>query len=292
MPHRHPENHGTASTPASYRLVPLPPGRRNTADYLDLYWWKHSIYALIEVDVTEARALIDAHEARTGEAISFTGFLAHCLARAVAEDTSVQAYRQGRRHLAVFDDVDVFLPVERETDGATVAVPHIIRAANRKELIEIHREIRVAQSSPVPTGGGLPKVFQTLMSTPPPLPRLFVRLMRAAGRHDPGRRVAAAGTVGVTALGMAGGRGGWGLAPAGQSLLLVVGGIARKPGVVGDRVEPRDVLDVTLAFDHDVVDGAPAARFVRRLVDLVESGYGLHDLAAGQGAASSARAPG
>jgi hypothetical protein len=28
-------------------------------------------------------------------------------------------------------------------------------------------------------------------------------------------------------------------------------------------------------FDHDVVDGAPAARFVERLVDLIESGYGL-----------------
>jgi pyruvate/2-oxoglutarate dehydrogenase complex dihydrolipoamide acyltransferase (E2) component len=28
-------------------------------------------------------------------------------------------------------------------------------------------------------------------------------------------------------------------------------------------------------FDHDVVDGAPATRFVRRLVELIESGDGL-----------------
>lgn len=251
MRDRHPEGPGSGTRSATYRIVPMPPDRRNTADYLDLYWWKHTIYALLEVDVTDARALIAAYESRSGEAISFTGYLTHCLARAVAEDTSVQACRQGRRNLAVFDDVDVFLPVERETDGATVAVPHIIRAANRKELIEIHREIRAAQTGPVP-----------------------------------------AGTVGVTALGMAGRRGGWGLAPAGQSLLLVVGGIGRKPGVVGDRVEPRDILDVTLAFDHDVVDGAPAARFVRRLVDLVESGYGLHDLAVGHEAGRGAPAPG
>jgi hypothetical protein len=27
--------------------------------------------------------------------------------------------------------------------------------------------------------------------------------------------------------------------------------------------------------DHDVSDGAPAARFTRRLVELIESGYGL-----------------
>ena len=28
-------------------------------------------------------------------------------------------------------------------------------------------------------------------------------------------------------------------------------------------------------FDPDVIDGAPAARFARRLVELIESGYGL-----------------
>jgi hypothetical protein len=76
---------------------------------------------------------------------------------------------------------------------------------------------------------------------------------------------------------MAGRGGGWGLAPAGQSLLLVVGGIARKPAVVRERVEPRDILSLTVAFDHDVVDGAPAARFVHRLADLIESGHRLQD---------------
>lgn len=81
--------------------------------------------------------------------------------------------------------------------------------------------------------------------------RLFV------SRRNPTHAVAAAGTVGVTALGMAGRGGGWGLAPAGQSLLLIAGGIARKPAVVDERVEPRDLLDLTVAFDHDVVDGAP-----------------------------------
>ena len=31
------------------------------------------------------------------------------------------------------------------------------------------------------------------------------------------------------------------------------------------RIEPREFLSLTLAFDHDVIDGAPAARFVRRV---------------------------
>ena len=40
----------------------------------DLYWWKHSIYALLEVDVTRVRQFIEEHEAQTGEALSFTGY--------------------------------------------------------------------------------------------------------------------------------------------------------------------------------------------------------------------------
>ncbi|MFZ2357889.1 MAG: 2-oxo acid dehydrogenase subunit E2 [Anaerolineae bacterium] len=31
----------------------------------------------------------------------------------------------------------------------------------------------------------------------------------------------------------------------------------------------------TLSFDHDIVDGAPAARFARRFVQLVEEAYGI-----------------
>jgi pyruvate/2-oxoglutarate dehydrogenase complex dihydrolipoamide acyltransferase (E2) component len=267
-----------ANASPCYRVVELPAARRVTHNYLDLYWWKHSIYALLEVDVTDVRQFIANHKTRTGEVLSFTGYLAFCLARAVDEDKSVQAYLKGRKHLVIFDDVDVFLPVEREVGETPVAVPYVIRRANHKSFLDIHREIREFQAQPVTHGGGMPVAFQRMMSTPWPLPRLFVRLIRVVSRRDPTRAVTAAGTVGVTALGMAGRGGGWGLAPAGQPLLLIVGGIARKPAVIDERLEPRDLLNLTVAFDHDVVDGAPAARFVKRLVNLIESGYGLEEV--------------
>ena len=133
-------------TSLSYRVIEIPPARRDTHSYLDLYWWKHSIYALLEVDVTSARHFIEEHEARTGEALSFTGYLAFCLGRAVDEDKSVQAYPKGRKHLVIFDDVDVFLPVEREVGETRAAIPYIIRRANHKSYLEIHREIRGFQT--------------------------------------------------------------------------------------------------------------------------------------------------
>jgi pyruvate/2-oxoglutarate dehydrogenase complex dihydrolipoamide acyltransferase (E2) component len=37
--------------------------------------------------------------------------------------------------------------------------------------------------------------------------------------------------------------------------------MCRRPRVVGDQIAVREVLDLTVTIDHDVVDGAPATRF-------------------------------
>jgi pyruvate/2-oxoglutarate dehydrogenase complex dihydrolipoamide acyltransferase (E2) component len=56
---------------------------------------------------------------------------------------------------------------------------------------------------------------------------------------------------------------------------MTVGGILQtKPVVLADaggRIVPQEMLSLTLIFDHDIVDGAPAARFASRLVAEIES---------------------
>jgi pyruvate/2-oxoglutarate dehydrogenase complex dihydrolipoamide acyltransferase (E2) component len=54
-----------------------------------------------------------------------------------------------------------------------------------------------------------------------------------------------------------------------------LGSIVKKPGVFKERIEVREYLQMTILIDHDVIDGAPAARFVTHLTDLIESGHGL-----------------
>jgi pyruvate/2-oxoglutarate dehydrogenase complex dihydrolipoamide acyltransferase (E2) component len=256
----------------SYHIVDLAPARRDTPNLLDVYWWKHSVYGVLEVDVTVVRQFIAAHKARTSEGLSFTGYLAFCLARAVGEDTSVQAFVKSRKHLVVFDDVDVGLTIERQISGARAPIGHVIRRANHKSFLEIHHEIRAVQTQPAPRSKGLPSWVRFGLLLPWPLSKLFIALLRAAIRRDPTITVALGGTVAVTAIGMfSHGNSGWGLVHFPYPLALVVGGIARKPAVVDGRIEPREILNLTVAFDHDVVDGAPAARFVRRLVELIES---------------------
>jgi hypothetical protein len=258
-----------------YHVVELPAARRETPSLMEVYWWKHSVYGLLEVDVTVARQFIAAHKAQTGEALSFTGYLAFCLARALDENKSVQAYLKGRKHLVVFDDVDVGLTVERTIGGTRAPIGHVIRRANHKSFRQIHQEIRALQTQAVPPNKGMVSWLRFGLLLPWPLSRLFIALLRATIRHAPTVLVAQSGTVGVTAIGMFGHSGGWGLTPPMHSLDLVVGGIAHKPAVVDGRIEPREILNLTVGFDHDVVDGAPAARFVRQLVELIESGYGL-----------------
>jgi pyruvate dehydrogenase E2 component (dihydrolipoamide acetyltransferase) len=55
-----------------------------------------------------------------------------------------------------------------------------------------------------------------------------------------------------------------------QCAVLGVGRIARRPAVVGDAVVPRERVTFSLTFDHRVVDGAPAARFLDEVRGAVE----------------------
>ncbi len=55
-----------------------------------------------------------------------------------------------------------------------------------------------------------------------------------------------------------------------QSAILGIGRIVREPVVVGDQVVPGYRLGLSLTFDHRVVDGAPAARWLQRLSQMIE----------------------
>ena len=80
------------------------------------------------------------------------------------------------------------------------------------------------------------------------------------------------GTVAVTSIGMFGGGGGIGIGiPTIHTLTVLVGGISQRPVVVEGSVEVRDIMDLTISVDHNLVDGGPAARFTAELRALIES---------------------
>ena len=54
-----------------------------------------------------------------------------------------------------------------------------------------------------------------------------------------------------------------------ECAILGVGRIERRPAMDGDRVVGREQVTLSLTFDHRIVDGAPAARFLQTLATLV-----------------------
>lgn len=262
----------------SYQTVDLPLERRWMPAFLELKGGKHCIYALLEVDVTLVRQFIEHYKAQIGEQLSFTGYLIFCLARAVAEDKTVQAYGKGRKQLLIFDNVDVGFMIEMQKGEKRVLTGHVIRGADHKTYREINEEIRSVQSQQVPASADTVSWIHHALLLPWPLSRLFNATFRMAVQRDPTIVTSMSGTVGISSVGMFGkGHAGWGISTGSHVLDLIVGGTARRLAEVEGRIESRQVLSMTIVFDHDVIDGAPATRFTRRLVELIESGSGLDE---------------
>lgn len=245
-------------------IVPFPRDRVVIVDAGRLASRRHVVHGLLEVDVTAARERIRAAKAQ-GEDISFTAFLVACFAHAIAATPRVQAYRDWRGRLWLFHDVDVSTMVEPAAGAA--AIPHVIRAANQKSVIEISREIRGVQSRPKSSAQK-----RGLAALGAHAPRIVRDFFYWVIRKNPARFKATAGTAIVTSVGMFGSGGGWGIGflPL-HTLGLTVGGISQKPRVIDGQVAVREVLNLTLSFDHDIVDGAPGARLARGLVEIIES---------------------
>jgi pyruvate/2-oxoglutarate dehydrogenase complex dihydrolipoamide acyltransferase (E2) component len=256
---------------ADYQLIPYPKMRRATTATLRSFQRKPMMHGLIEVDVTKAREFLREHKERTGESLSFTAFVIGCVGKAVDEHKAVQAYRQGWKHLVVFDDVDVATVIERDVEGQKVPLVYVIRAVNRKTFREIHHEIRAYQVQDT-TKSVLG--FTTFPFIPA---ALLTRILYRTLRTFPKLHKRVVGTIGVTAVGMFGKGYGWGIPVAAASLAITLGGLASKPGVIDGHIAIRDYLCMTLSYDHRITDGGPAARFAHRLKDLIESGYGLDD---------------
>jgi pyruvate dehydrogenase E2 component (dihydrolipoamide acetyltransferase) len=54
-----------------------------------------------------------------------------------------------------------------------------------------------------------------------------------------------------------------------QCAVLGVGRVERRPVVVGEQIVAREQMTLSLTFDHRIVDGAPAARFLQTLRGLI-----------------------
>ncbi len=250
------------------RAVPFPITRRLVVDAGRHARQMSVVHGLLEFDITLVRRRLRAERERTGERLSLTAYMAACLGQAVAADRSVHAYRDWRNRLVIFDDVDIALMVEMRTAAGSFPVIYVVRAADKRSLRQIDAEIRelhTGRQDEIGLGNGRgARLFARL-------PRFVRDLVYRYYKADPYRWKRQGGTVGLTAIGMLGQGGGWGIYCSNSNLSVCTGGITERPVYVGNILARREFLCVTVAFNHDIVDGGPAARFVTRFKRLVES---------------------
>lgn len=228
------------------------------------------MHGLLELDVTRARAMLREHREHTGESLSFTAFVLACVGRAIAVHPEVHALRDWLGRSVLFEDVDATTIVEVEIEGRPFPMAHIVRAVNRRTVREIHDDLRSTKAAGLrSTSAGLRLAIQLILLLPGLLRRLVYRLLLRFPRLAKRRT----GTVLLTAVGMFSGGAGWGFsAPGIHGLSIVVGGIAMRSST--------EVLCLTVSADHDLIDGAPLARFVRDLRARIEAADGLAEAVA------------
>ena len=255
-----------------YNLTNFPAEREIVIDAGYLGTGRHVIYALLEVDVNQAREKIHNMSTERGGKPSFTAFIVASFAKAIDAIPQVHGFLDWRRRLVTFHDVDVVTMIE--PSAGAVAIPHIIRKANHKPVTEISDEIREVQAHP-----GSSEQAGMLRAFAPRVPRFGRLLFFWILKMNPQWFKQMAGTVVLTSVGMFGKGGGWGIGfLSTHNLGITVGGINEKPGVHQGHIAIREILNLTLSFDHDIIDGAPAARFARILTETIESGVVLEGI--------------
>ena len=260
----------------NYTVKPFPKSRDIIVDALEQAKQYNHIYGIFEVDVSKAIGIINAHKEKTSERLSFTSWVIRCVAHAVSENPIIHTLRKGQRKVVIFDDVDIKCMIEKETkEGDKIPIQYIIRQADKKSFPDIHNEVRKAQlyDKDAAEVDRKAKRTQRLLIKLPKFIRTIIwdRVMK--NPHSVRKHV---GTMGVTAMGMYGkGIIGWAIPKTVHSTTVAVGAIVRKPVVREEKIVIRDILHLTIEFNHDTVDGGPGVRFVKYLCDIMRDAYEL-----------------
>lgn len=226
---------------------------------------KNTIHSFSEVDISTPKRLFAEYAESSSNKISFTGYIVTCLGRTVSRHPHLNAFISSGSMIKL-DDVTINVLFEKEIDGEKVPDSIGISNCAEKKLLEIHSEIRDAQKK---TGEHLGSLSGStwVRFIPGFLLKTFIRIADRSVRM--GRKF---GKIAVTSVGMFSSEQVWFLPHGTATVLVTVGSIADKVIEVDGRFESRPHLCLTVSFDHDIVDGAPASRFMNDFLSEIKSG--------------------
>ena len=185
----------------------------------------------LDVDMTQVTALRRKHSRGSDVSLSATDIIMKACAEALLKNPQLNTVLSDGK-VYYFDQVDIGIAVALN-EGLVVPVIKNVQAKTVKELASERKDV--------------------------------------SGRARDGKLKAdemTGGTFTLTVLGTVDGF--TPLLNPGRSAILGVGRVAKKAVVVGDEIVAREMATLSLTVDHQVVDGAPASAFLRRLKQLIE----------------------
>lgn len=262
-----------------YTITQFPRTRIATLDVMEQGRKKHHIKALLEFDVTDSRAAIKEFRRQTGEKLSFTAWLVKTISATIKEFQEAHAFLLSKRKSIVFDDIDFSITVERIYDGQPVPLPYVIRQSDKKSFQTIHQEIQTVKAQDISKEDIVLGKKQNRLATDLYyfMPGFLRRMVWRFILTHPKIAKKSMGSVMLTSVGMMGQLNGWFIHTSVHPVSFGAGSIVPKPWVKDGAVTIREILNLTVLIDHDVMDGAPMARFFTKLSQNIESGLGLED---------------
>ena len=256
-----------------YEIKKLTPFRQVSISAYDALGVGHNMYALLELDVTDIRQRLRTQR-KEGRKVSFFGFLLSSIAKAIDENKELNHIRCGKK-VYYFDEVDISTAIELKLDGILVPRLYVVRDAAKKTMMEITLEIENAKRSWEESGsaGEEDKWAQKGIKLASILPGFVFKFIVRQISKDALKIKKRFGTTYVTSIGGFTDISGF-VIPfiegENRPLAFTIGNIVKKPGVIHSEVRVREYLSMTVMFNHDMVDGAPAARFINRLTQRIE----------------------
>lgn len=144
--------------------------------------------------------------------------------------------------------------------------------ADTDEIV-LHQAVNLGIAAATPRGLLVPNIKNADRMNLTGLAQALTAMVAVArdGRVQPADL--AGGTFTITNIGVFGVDGGTPILSPGESAIMCLGTIRRKPWVVGtgddEHLEPRSVCTVSLTFDHRLVDGAMASKFLAEVATIM-----------------------
>jgi len=260
---------------SEFKIQKFPITRIASIDVCAVGQQKHHITAMIEIDVTISREKIRKYRKEINP-ISFNAWLIKVLSLTIKDHEPAAAYLKGKNKVLIFKDINVSIVIEKEINGQKVPIPLILEKANERSIESITCQIddakKIILSDKDIVLQKKSSQFERFYCSLPGFIRRFIWRCLLSHPHFAYTKM---GNVAITSIGTIGNVNGWFIPISVHPICFGIGNITKKPVVVNDKIEIREILNMTVLLDHDVIDGAPMARFIKNLSKNIENGIEL-----------------